>query len=61
MASGRYTVGRICCFGDSAYARGLPETALVREDGGIWYDANGGAWLDPTNPAVLSYITSLVS
>ena len=61
LASGRYTVGRICCFGDSAYARGLPETALVREDGGIWYDANGGAWLDPTNPAVLSYITSLVS
>ena len=61
LASDRHTVGRICCFGDSAYARGLPETALVREDGGIWYDANGGAWLDPTNPAVLSYITSLVS
>lgn len=61
LASDRHTVGRISCFGDSAYARGLPETALVREDGGIWYDANGGAWLDPTNPAVLSYITSLVS
>ena len=61
LASDRHTVGRICCFGDSAYAHGLPETALVREDGGIWYDANGGAWLDPTNPAVLSYITSLVS
>ena len=61
LASDRHTVGRICCFGDSTYAHGLPETALVREDGGIWYDANGGAWLDPTNPAVLSYITSLVS
>lgn len=61
LSAGRHTVGRICCFADSAYARGLPETALVREDGGIWYDANGGAWLDPTNPAVLSYITSLVS
>ena len=61
LASDHHTVGRICCFGDSAYARGLPETALVREDGGIWYDANGGAWLDPTNPAVLSYITSLAS
>ena len=30
LTSDRYTVGRICCFGDSAYARGLPETALVR-------------------------------
>ena len=61
LASDRYTVARICCFADSAYARGLPETALVREDDSIWYDANGGAWLDPTDPTVLSYITSLVN
>lgn len=60
LASDRYTVARICCFADAAYARGLPETALVREDDSIWYDANGGAWLDPTDPTVLSYITSLV-
>ena len=59
LASDRYTVARICCFSDSAYAQGLPETALVREDDSLWYDANGGAWLDPTNPAVLSYITAL--
>ena len=31
----------------------------MREDDSLWYDANGGAWLDPTNPAVLSYITAL--
>ena len=61
LASDRYTVARICCFADAAYARGLPETALVREDDSIWYDANGGAWLDPTDPTVLSYITSLVN
>lgn len=61
LASDRYTVARICCFADSAYARGLPETALVREDDSIWYDANGGAWLDPTDPTVLSYITFLVN
>ena len=61
LASDRYTVARICCFSDSAYAQGLPETALVREDDSLWYDANGGAWLDPTNPAVLSYITALRS
>ena len=59
LASDRYTVARICCFSDSAYAQGLPETALVRGDDSLWYDANGGAWLDPTNPAVLSYITAL--
>ena len=60
LASDRHTVGRICCFGDSAYARGLPETALVREDGSLWYDNGGQAWLDPTNPQVLQYITALV-
>ena len=43
LASDRYTVARICCFADAAYARGLPETALVREDDSIWYDANGGS------------------
>ena len=42
LASDRYTVARICCFSDSAYAQGLPETALVREDDSLWYDANGG-------------------
>ena len=33
----------------------------MRADDSIWYDANGGAWLDPTDPAVLSYISSLVN
>ena len=37
LASDRYTVARICCFSDSAYAQGLPETALVREDDSLWY------------------------
>ena len=60
LASDRYTVARICCFSDSAYAQGLPETALVREDGSLWYDNGGQAWLDPTNPQVLQYITALV-
>lgn len=59
LSAGRHTVGRICCFADSAYARGLPETALVQADGSLWYDGNGGAWLDPTNPDVLRYLTAL--
>ena len=59
LSAGRHTVGRICCFADSAYARGLPETALVQADGSLWYDGSGGAWLDPTNPDVLRYLTAL--
>ena len=60
LSSGRYTVGHIVCFRDSAYARSVPETALVREDGQLWYDVEGQAWLDPTDPQVLQYITALV-
>lgn len=60
LSSGRYTVGHIVCFRDSAYARSVTETALVREDGQLWYDAEGQAWLDPTDPQVLQYITALV-
>ena len=60
LQSGRYTVGHVVCFQDSAYARALPETALVREDGQLWYDGEGQAWLDPTNAQVLQYITALV-
>ena len=36
LASGRYTVGSVVCFRDSAYSRSVPETALVREDGSLW-------------------------
>ena len=60
LASGRYTVGSVVCFRDSAYSRSVPEMALVREDGSLWYDNGGQAWLDPTNPQVLQYITALV-
>ena len=47
LASGRYTVGSMVCFRDSAYSRSVPEAALVREDGSLWYDNGGQAWLDP--------------
>lgn len=46
--------------GGITYARSVPETALVREDGQLWYDAEGQVWLDPTDPQVLQYITALV-
>lgn len=60
LGSGRYTVGHIVCFQDSAYTRAKPETALLREDGQLWYDQSGQSWLDPTNTETLAYITALV-
>lgn len=61
LSSGRYTVGQIVCFSDSAFARALPESALVRENGSVWYDGSGQAWLDPTDAEVLRYLTALCS
>ncbi len=59
LAADRYTVGHVVCFLDSAFARAMPDTALVREDGNVWYDGQGQAWLDPTDPEVLRYLTAL--
>lgn len=60
LAGDRYVVGELVCFRDSGYSRARQETALLRQDGRLWYDAGGQAWLDPTNPEVLQYITALV-
>lgn len=60
LGSGRYTVGQIVCFQDSAYSRAKPDAALVREDGALWYDGEGQSWLDPTSAETLGYITALV-
>ena len=47
------------CFSDNAFAQARTDCALVRADGGLWYDAAGQAWLDPTDPEVLRYLTAL--
>ena len=47
------------CFSDSAFARARTDCALTREDGALWYDDQGQAWLDPTDPEVLRYLTAL--
>lgn len=60
LGSGRHTVGHIVCFRDSAYSRAVPDAALLRQDGWLWYDDGGQSWLDPTSPQVLQYITALV-
>lgn len=59
LAADRWTVGHIVCFSDNAFAQARTDCALVRADGGLWYDAAGQAWLDPTDPEVLRYLTAL--
>ena len=59
LAADRWTVGHIVCFSDNAFAQSRSDCALVRADGGLWYDAAGQAWLDPTDPEVLRYLTAL--
>ena len=61
LAAGRWTVGHVVCFSDSAFARARTDCALVRSDGGLWYDGAGQAWLDPTDPEVLRYLKALCS
>ena len=59
LAGGQYTVARMSVFCDSYFVRAYPDAALHVENGGFWYDAASMAWLDPSNPQVLVYVTSL--
>lgn len=55
-----YTVGRIVTFKDDLYARAHPEAAVHRADnGGIWQDRHGVAWLDPYNHEAWNYDLSV--
>ena len=46
-------------FCDSYFVRAYPDAALRVESGSFWYDAASMAWLDPSHPQTLVYITSL--
>lgn len=59
LAADRWTVGHIVCFSDNAFARARMDCALTTADGALWYDTSGQAWLDPTDPEVLRYLTAL--
>lgn len=61
LAGDTYTVARISCFADTAYAQAQMEQAgLMRDDkGDVWYDIDGESWLDPTKAGTLTYITAL--
>ncbi len=55
-----YTVARLACFCDNAYAAARPEeAALCTPAGALFRDENGRRWLDPSKPETLSYLSSL--
>ncbi len=57
---GKYVAVRMCCFVDNTLASRYTQLALKTTDGQAYSDSNG-AWLDPTNATVKSYISSLCS
>lgn len=55
-----YTVARLACFCDNAYALARPEeAALCTPMGALFRDENGRRWLDPSKPETLSYLSAL--
>ena len=59
LAGDAYSIARMSVFCDSYFVRAYPDAALCVESGSFWYDADSMAWLDPSNPQVLVYITTL--
>ena len=59
LQSDRYAVARVNCFRDAAYAEGRPESALTAASGGLWYDGDGTAWLDPADEDTLRYLSAI--
>ena len=59
LAGDAYSIARMSVFCDSYFVRAYPDAAMRVESGSYWYDAASMAWLDPSNPQVLVYITTL--
>ena len=59
LAGDAYSIARMSVFCDSYFVRAYPDAAMRVESGSYWYDAASMAWLDPSNPQVLVYVTSL--
>lgn len=55
---GLYVAVRLCCFADDTLASRYSPGVLRTSDGEAFSDSNG-AWLDPTNAAVRTYMTEL--
>ena len=60
LATDRYTVARISCFADMAFAKADVEGAsLQRDDKWLWYDDYASCWLDPAKEATLAYLQKI--
>lgn len=57
---GKYVAVRMCCFVDNTLASRYSQLAL-KTDQGVAYSDSNGAWVDPTNATVKSYISALCS
>ena len=55
-----YSVARLACFCDNAYADTMGDrAALCTAEGVLYRDGSGRRWLDPAKPETLRYITDL--
>lgn len=55
-----YVIGRVSAFQDQAYVKAHPELAVKRKDnGGVWRDRKGIAWLDPGSQEAWDYIVKV--
>lgn len=60
-SKGFYTIARISAFRDREYGdKNVPCGLYMLSHAGLWMDQGGMYWLDPTNAAVTSWITSVV-
>ena len=56
-----YLIAKISTFRDRAYGlKNVPQGIYHVNKKGLWPDNNNCYWLDPTNPTVLSYVSSIV-
>jgi len=59
---GFYTIARISAFRDYEYGRKNVANGLMHVNRkGLWPDEGGCYWLDPTQPAVLNWVSSMVN
>ncbi|HEY4504784.1 MAG TPA: putative glycoside hydrolase [Candidatus Paceibacterota bacterium] len=55
-----YVIGRVSVFQDQKYVKEHPELAVLRKDNGnVWRDGKGIAWLDPGSLDVWDYIVGI--
>lgn len=59
LAADKYTVARMAVLCDSYFVRAYHDAAFLLASGSFWYDGGGWTWLNPSDPNVLTYTSSL--